>query len=148
MTPRRLQYAAFVLLAPSVLFAQYRPQAKGDSTERYAKIVTKDTKCTMLYDSTEMTKSDAFVIVTILEREGIWSPRVQDARAVFAITNQNVYSVNLFVSPKALSNPVADSILENVLNELKSVYPERRYEFQLMALDSTFNLLTRVVRIK
>ncbi len=148
MTSRRLLYTILALFAPTLLFAQYRQQAKGDSEERYAKIVTKDTQCTMLYDSTEVSKSDAFVIVALLEKEGIWSPRVQNARAIFAITNQNVYSVDLFVSPRAISNPMADSIFENVLYELVTVYPERRYEFKLMALDSTFKLLTKVVKVQ
>ena len=136
------------LFMPTILSAQINTEVQSDSTERYSKIVTMNSKNTMLYDSTQLSKSDAYVIVALLEREGIWSPRVRNANAIFAINNKNVYWINLFVEARALSSSVGDSILKNILYDLKSVYPERQYEFELMAIDSTFSVITKEIKIQ
>ena len=136
------------LFMPTILSAQINTEVLSDSTERYSKIVTMNSKNTMLYDSTQLSKSDAYVIVALLEREGIWSPRVRNANAIFAINNKNVYWINLFVEARALSSSVGDSILKNILYDLKSVYPERQYEFELMAIDSTFSVITKEIKIQ
>lgn len=137
-----------VLFMPTILSAQINTEVQSDSTERYSKILTMNSKNTMLYDSTQLSKSDAYVIVALLEREGIWSPRVRNANAIFAINNKNVYWINLFVEARALSSSVGDSILKNILYDLKSVYPERQYEFELMAIDSTFSVITKEIKIQ
>ncbi len=142
-----LRFIVFLFMQ-IMLFAQYNPQVQIDTAERYAKILTMDSHNTMLYDSTQMSKSDAFVIVALLQREGIWSPRVRNANAIFAINNQNVYWINLFVEARALTNAAADSILKDILYELKAVYPERKYEFELSAIDSTFSLITKEIKIQ
>jgi hypothetical protein len=142
-----LRFILFLFM-PTILFAQYNQQVQSNTAERYAKIVTMDSHNTMLYDSTQMSKSDAFVMVALLQREGIWSPRVRNANAIFAINNQNVYWINLFVEERALTNATADSILKDILYELKAVYPERRYEFELSAIDSTFSLITKEIKIQ
>jgi hypothetical protein len=136
------------LFISTILFGQINTQVQSDTTERYAKIVTLDSKNTMLYDSTQLSKSDAYVIVALLEREGIWSPRVWNANAIFAINNKDVYWINLFVEARALSSAVGDSILKNILYDLKSVYPERQYEFELMSIDSTFSVITKEIKIE
>jgi hypothetical protein len=151
MTAKTLFFISLLFLAllPPSLFSQSSRRAKTDTVpERYAKLVTINGSCTILYDSTAISKADAFIIVLFLAREGIWSEQVRGAKAIFSVNPQNGYSVTLFVGDRFITNPAADSVLKSVLGELRWLYPKRQYHFQLEAMDSTFSIQSKTIKLK
>jgi len=100
-----------------------------------------------MYDTTEIVESDARVVFALLQKYGIYSPGVRNARAVFFKEKEKTYSLLLFASKKAMTSPSAESMAKEILRELKSNYMDRKFYFLITADSSGSSMWPKKIQL-
>ncbi|MCX6122179.1 MAG: hypothetical protein NTX44_11255 [Ignavibacteriales bacterium] len=142
------KYLFFVIFALLYGASAYLLSQSKTIPERYTKISNNRSKCTLTYDSTTISESDAKVAYTILENIHYFTPRVPTAQAIFFRDSNNVYTFECFVSRTKFEKTYVDSGFVGGLQELQTNYRNRKYQFHIFTVDSKDSILTRTIKLK
>ena len=93
--------------------------------------------CTLYYDSTAISRSDAKAAGAILEMVGYFNSAQSEFVDALFYKQKEKYVIAFGVNEEALSNRHIESDLKKALGELQKTYGTRRYQFRLLAMDST-----------
>jgi hypothetical protein len=152
LSTKSLNIAFISLVAFALLYWSYRylnkPKPLPNDPKNMVTLKLETTNCSLMFDSTEISESDAKVVFALLQKVGIYSARVRNAKAIFFKGEGNVYSIMLFVSKKALYSSDADSIAKDMLKELKLNYKNRKYQFFLSADSAGTTLFPRKIQLE